>query len=256
MTLLNVNQLYFAYGDRTIFDQVSFDLEPGQIMTILGPNGVGKSTLLSCLTNQLKEANGQININDRPLDSWTPKDLAQHMALVPQDYRSGAHLTVIDYLTTARAPYLGLGQVPNGKDEQLAIDVLEDLGIKQLLHRRLPTLSGGQMQLVAIARALVQEPELLILDEPMAALDLGRQRQVLKIVQQLAKRGVAIILTTHIPNQALLLNDQVGLLFPGGEFLAGHCQEIISSDRLEKLYHCPVKVVYVPELGRSICEMC
>ncbi|MGJ3804830.1 ATP-binding cassette domain-containing protein, partial [Limosilactobacillus fermentum] len=90
MTLLNVNQLHFAYGDRTIFDQVSFDLEPGQIMTILGPNGVGKSTLLSCLTNQLKEANGQININDRPLDSWTPKDLAQHMALVPQDYRSGA----------------------------------------------------------------------------------------------------------------------------------------------------------------------
>ena len=96
MTLLNVNQLHFAYGDRTIFDQVSFDLEPGQIMTILGPNGVGKSTLLSCLTNQLKEANGQININDRPLDSWTPRDMRQTRAHVPRTTQAGPPQTVFD----------------------------------------------------------------------------------------------------------------------------------------------------------------
>ncbi len=255
MSLLSVNQLRFSYGSRTIFDQVSFTLEPGQILTILGPNGVGKSTLLACLTNQHRNITGQITLKNRPLNEWSPTNLAKHMALVPQDYRTGAHLTVIDYLTTARAPYLGLGQVPRAHEEHLANDILTELGIQHLAPQRVQTLSGGQMQLVAIARALVQEPELLILDEPMAALDLGRQRQVLKIVQKLAKRGVAVILTTHVPNQALLLNDQVGLLFADGQFLAGQCQEILNRDRLEKLYQCPLKVVYVPELGRSICEI-
>lgn len=254
MALLTTKNLSFTYRKQSVLKDINLAINSGQILTILGPNGVGKSTLLSCLVSQLPITKQTIFLEGKDLTSLRRQEVAKRIAFMPQKYQITNSLTVMDFITTARVAYLKFYQIPTKKDDALAETVLKSLNIFSLRNRFVNTLSGGQMQLVALAKALIQEPKLLILDEPLAALDFGYQQLILKKLKSLAQQGMAIIMTTHTPNHALFLNNQVGLLYPNQQFVTGNCEKVMTTTNLEQLYHCRLKVFTTPELDYPLCE--
>lgn len=253
--IIKVTNLAFAYPHQDqLFRQVSFTLHPGDVLTLLGPNGVGKSTLLKCLTGQSQPSAGTITLAQGTLNTLTTRQLAHQLALVPQDYRVNADLTVLEYVLTGRAPFHFAFGAPNQRDQQIANAQLNRLNIAALAHRPIRQLSGGQAQLAAIARALAQEPRCLILDEPMAALDLGHQQALLGLIRHLSQSGMAIILTTHTPNHALILGGQTGLFAPNGDFTVGPTDQVITTEHLTATYQANLRVFYSATLGRKVCE--
>lgn len=252
--LLSAEHLAFHYPKQTdLFTDLQLQLHHGEILTLLGPNGIGKSTLLKCLLGLLTPTAGTLTLNGQPLATLTPKQRARIIAYVPQTIPTTTSLSVRDYLLTGRTPYLNFAQSPGATDVALADRILKTLQLSELTARTINTLSGGQAQLVTIARALMQEPELIILDEPTAALDFGRQQQLLSLVQQLAGQNIAVILTTHNPNHALILKQRVGLFGASGHFNYGGI-ELLTEPRLRATYQTKLRLLYVPELGRTICE--
>lgn len=256
MKVLEVNNLSFAYSKtHPVFHNVNFSLEAGEVFTILGPNGVGKSTLLHCLVGLLTPNEGTVIVNGKELGNLKHKTLAQQVAYVPQDYHINSNLTVVDYLLTGRAPYLSFLQTPHQKDVQLAETYLQRFHLSPFRDHPFISLSGGQQQLITIIRALLQEPCLLILDEPMAALDLSRQYEILKLIQDLAQQKITIILTTHLPDHALMLPTTIGLLDSKGSILTGSCEELMTTEQLERIYQVPLTLTYLPRLQRYTCQI-
>lgn len=256
MKVLEVNNLSFAYSKtHPVFHDVNFSLEAGEVFTILGPNGVGKSTLLHCLVGLLTPNEGTVIVDGKELGAVKRKTLAQQVAYVPQDYHVNSNLTVLDYLLTGRAPYLSFLQTPHQKDVQLAETYLQRFHLSPFRDHSFISLSGGQQQLITIIRALIQEPRLLILDEPMAALDLRRQYEILKLIQDLAQQKITIILTTHLPDHALMLPTTIGLLDSKGSMLTGSCDELMTTEQLERIYHVPLTLTYLPDLQRYTCQI-
>ncbi|WP_076461359.1 ABC transporter ATP-binding protein [Limosilactobacillus caccae] len=256
MALLTVKELSFAYPrQEPVFNKIGFSVQPGEILALLGPNGVGKSTLLRCLLGLTPAISGSISLADQQIKQLTRRQIAQQIAYVPQDYQVNSNLTVSDFLITARAPYLGPFQVPREKDQQLVETLLKRFNLDQLKDHPLSSLSGGQQQLVTIIKALVQEPQILILDEPMAALDLNRQQVVLTLLKSLATTGMAIILTTHLPDHVFMLDSTVGLFMPGGKLLVGNSEQLMTKENLETVYQTPLSLTYLPELHRYTCQL-
>ncbi|MTV82188.1 ABC transporter ATP-binding protein [Secundilactobacillus folii] len=256
MSLLTVQNLGFHYsGQPTLFSDLNCTLQPGQILTILGPNGVGKSTFLKCLMGILKPTSGSISLADQPLSQQSVRQRAQQVAYVPQHVPDPGSLTVSDYVVTGRTPYLPFSQTPGAQDYEKVQVALKEFGLGDYAQRRVNTLSGGQFQLITIAKALVQEPRLVILDEPTAALDFGRQRQVLKLIQSMAGHHFAVIHTTHNPNHAFMLGNTVGLFAPDGSFETGQPDELLTEERLRATYQTPLKLIYEPALKRTVCEL-
>lgn len=256
MSLLDVSHLAYHYPKQAVlFQDINCQLQAGQVLTILGPNGIGKSTLLKCLMGLIKPTSGTISMNNVPLAKQSVKQLAQLVAYVPQHVPDPGSLTVNDYVVTGRTPYMSFAQAPGAEEYARVEDALAQLGLTQLANRQVNTLSGGQFQLVTIAKALVQEPQLVILDEPTAALDFGRQRQVLALIQNLAQHHFAVIHTTHNPNHAFQLGHTVGLFSPDGSFMTGTPDELLTEERLQQTYQTPLKLIYEPALGRMICEL-
>lgn len=256
MTLLQINHLSFHYqGQNDLFNDLTCQIQDGEILTILGPNGIGKSTLLKCLMGLLKPTAGAVSVAEQPLSSLTPRQLATMIAYVPQHVPDPGSLTVSDYLVTGRTPYLGFTQTPSDTDYQRVNDALAKLSLTDLKDRNVNTLSGGQFQMVTIAKALVQEPKLVILDEPTAALDFGRQKQVIDLIQSLAADHFAVLHTTHNPNHAFMLGHQVGLFSPDGRFETGTPNKLLTEERLKRTYETDLKLIYERDLGRVVCEL-
>ena len=175
MKVLEVNNLSFAYSKtHPVFHNVNFSLEAGEVFTILGPNGVGKSTLLHCLVGLLTPNEGTVMVNGKKLGNLKHKTLAQQVAYVPQDYHINSNLTVLDYLLTGRAPYLSFLQTPHQKDAQLAENYLQRFHLSPFRDHPFISLSGGQQQLITIIRALLQEPRLLRSEEHTSELQSQR----------------------------------------------------------------------------------
>lgn len=256
MTLLSANHISFAYrSQHPVFKNISLNINPGEIFTILGPNGVGKSTLLKCLLGLNRPQAGKILINKTSIGQLSRRQIARQVAYVPQNYQTNTNLSVMDYLLTARAPFLNILQTPGRSDFQLIITQLQKFGLGSLQDKPLSALSGGQQQLVTIIKALVQEPQLLILDEPMAALDLNRQKKVLTILRSLASSGIAIVLTTHLPDHVFLLNSAVGLFYPNGRLEVGPRDRLMTKEKLSTVYQTSLDLVYLPHLKRYTCQL-
>lgn len=252
--LVEVNNLAFGYrNDKLLFHNVSFTLDQGSVLSILGPNGAGKSTLLNCLANLLTPQSGEIKLKGKRLNEMKLVEVAQILGYVPQIHTPAYAYTVREFAVMGRAPYLGLFQRPSPEDYYLVDEVLKDLGIAHLSDRPYTELSGGERQLVTIARAIVQQPDIIMLDEPTAHLDYGNQLQIVKLIRKLANKGFAIIMTTHTPDHAILLDDQVGVLDYNGELTVGASEEILTEERLRKLYRSDLYLVYVEEVGRKVC---
>ena len=252
--LLGVRDVDFAYpGRQRVLCGVTFDLAPGELCTLLGPNGAGKSTLLNCIMHLLENQRGTIELAGRDVRRLSSREIAQSVAYVPQTTNVAFNYDVRDYVAMGRAPFLKLYSSPTGRDMALVDDALERLGIAHLAGRPYTELSGGQRQLVDVARALAQQPRLILFDEPTSALDYGNQVKVLKMVAELSHEGYAILMTTHNPDHPILLGGSVCLLGRDGHLTKGTASEVMSEETLCKLYDCNLVVRHVEAAGRDVC---
>lgn len=254
---LMAQNLSFSYdGERVLWENVSLSVATGEIFSILGANGAGKSTLLRCLIGFLPPRSGRVWIED---DDGTVYDaqenaraFSKRIGYVPQMQNTSYSFTVRDYVVMGRAPYLRLFQKPGTADYALTDEVLHEMHIYDIRERAINTLSGGQQRQAAIARAIVQEPQLILMDEPTNHLDYGNQFRVVEMIRRLSERGMAVLLTTHLPDQAIYLGGQAGIVTQN-TLIVGNAHDVITEDRLRDLYHMNVQMVYVPEAGRKIC---
>jgi iron complex transport system ATP-binding protein len=236
MAMVVFNNVALGYHHQPVLHNVSFTLQRGEMCCLLGANGCGKTTLMRTLLGLLPVLHGEIALVGKPLPQWSAAKLAQKVAYVPQAHNGPFSYSVIDMVTMGRSAHLGLFASPNLRDRQLALDTLETLGIAHLEQRRFPTLSGGERQLVLIARALVQQPELLVMDEPAASLDFGHQITLLKRIRQLKTAGITLLMSTHHPMHAKAVADTIVTLSPQVGALQGTPQQMLNSASLSRLY--------------------
>lgn len=225
-----------GYGHTVVNRDISFSLLSGQITCLLGTNGSGKTTLLRTLLGLIPACSGQIQIAEKPITSWSANALAQIAAYVPQAHDSPFAFRVLDMVLMGSHPRLSLFSAPGKCEIAHAEAVLSQLGILSLSQRSYATLSGGERQRVLIARALVQQPVLMVMDEPAASLDFGNQIRLLAHIKQLKERGIAVLMSTHHPQHARAVADSVVLLHPGTGTEQGSPDGLLTPTRLAALY--------------------
>lgn len=236
MIIAQANQLAIGYKGKALIEGLSFSIEQGQIICLLGANGCGKTTLMRTLLGLLPSITGEITIADKPLNTWSPTELAKVVAYVPQASHIPFSFNVIDMVMMGRGAHLSFFSMPNKQDKAMAIETLDMLSLSHLAHRTFDTLSGGEKQMVLIARALVQQPKLLIMDEPAASLDFGNQIKLLTQVKALKNLGISVFMSTHHPQHAATLADDVILLTPHTPVRQDKPQHLLTPDNLAHLY--------------------
>lgn len=241
--LLQVRSLSIGHGPRRVLSEVSFSLQRGELLCLLGPNGSGKTTLLRTLLGLLPPQSGEVRLLDRPLSEWSRKALARHIGYVPQAHAGLFAFTVLDIVLMGRAAHVGRFAAPSAKDRAIAMQCLETLGIAALAECIYTQVSGGERQLALIARALAQEPALLFMDEPTASLDFGNQLRVLEHLLQLRERGIAILMSTHQPEHALRCADRTALVGEGGLIAVGATANVATVENLARLYRVPENAI-------------
>lgn len=252
MSEIYTENLSFGYDDRKIIGNVDLTVDDGQVLVILGPNGIGKSTLLSCLSGLHHNYSGKIEIEDKELKQIPDRELSHRLALVSQGVNVRSNLNLFDYLLLGRSAFHSLFSQPNMTDKMRVQSVLKQIGLESYANVSLQDMSGGQKQLAQIGRALVQEPRLLIMDEPTSALDYKNQILVLKLIKALSDKNISIIISTHDPNQAMMIGDNVGLLIDNQTYVQGKTEKILTEQYLTDLYKTPIVSTYNEELGRNI----
>ena len=241
--MLAVDSLAFGYPHHTVGRDVSFALEAGEVMCVLGPNGSGKTTLLRTLLGLLPPHAGQILFQQKSLFSLSRAEIARAAGYVPQAHQPYFAYSVRDMVLMGRSAHLGTFSMPGAHDREVAARVLESLGISPLADRPVTEISAGERQLALVARALAQEPRLLVMDEPTASLDFGNQVRVLERIAALAAGGISILFSTHDPDHAFLAAQRALLLAEGRVLALGAPREVIRADTLQRLYHVAVRVV-------------
>lgn len=245
MSILTFDAVSFHYptNHKQVIENLTLSLPQGAVSAILGPNGAGKTTLLHLALGWLKPQSGRILLHSRPLESYTRRELGQQIGLVPQTEQISFEYTLLEYVLLGRAPYLPPLQMPTAQDCRLALHALEQVGLAEQANRSILKLSGGERQLALLARALVQQPSLILMDEPTAHLDLGNKRRLLDILRILLKRGISVVLTTHEPDFAAAIATYLVLVGNGRVYEAGPLNEVFTSGKISSLYHVPVRIL-------------
>ena len=233
--------LTIGYPDRTVGRGLDVALSTGEVLALLGPNGGGKTTLLKTLLGLLKPKAGEVRLGDKPLDNYSIRERARVVAYVPQVHISTFAFTVETVVMMGRTAHGSLFTRPSGQDRAVAHAALERFGIAALASRPYTMISGGERQLVLLARALAQEPQFIVLDEPTASLDFGNQGKVMREIRALAKSGHGVLFTTHDPNHALRAADRAYLLREGTRIADGPVATVLNWEQLEALYRATVE---------------
>ena len=242
MNVLDVQGLSCGYGGHAVLEDVSFSLAHGQVLVLLGPNGVGKTTLFKTVLGFLPRLAGKVLLGGEETGAWTRRRFAQTVAYVPQSHDAAFGFAVRDMVLMGRTPDLDGLRSPRKEDEDIADAVIEQLGLARLAHRDCTTLSGGELQMVLVARALAQQPRLLVMDEPCASLDLGNQTLLLQRVAELARGGLSVIVTSHDPNHAFLLDSEVVCIGRDKTVEGGRAREVLTPGFLSCLYGTQIGV--------------
>jgi iron complex transport system ATP-binding protein len=242
---LTAQDLSIGYGARVVGTGISLVILPGEVLCLLGPNGAGKTTLFRTLLGLQPALAGQVAIDGVPLEFLRPADIAQRLAYVPQAHVTEFSYSVLDVVLMGRTARLRSFAGPGSEDRRIALDKLESLGIGDLAGEDYTRISGGQRQLVLIARALTQGAPFLVMDEPTASLDFGNQAMVLARIRELA-------LSTHDPDHALLVGTRVAIIAEGGLKAVGKTCDIVTAEALTALYRTEVQVEETPS-GRRVC---
>ena len=233
---LSVENLSFSYGKTPVLRDVTFTAEKGELLSVLGPNGVGKTTLFRCVLGTLAPSSGRVTVDGCDLTTLPPRERARRIAYIPQIHPATFGYTVLDTVLMGAARQLNAFQQPQAAQLRQAEEALEQVGAAHLRERNFAHLSGGEQQLVLIARALAQRAEVLVMDEPTSALDYGNQLRILQMVRRLAAQGYTVVLSTHNPQHALTFAHRLLVLHDGTAAALGRPADVLTPALMEKLY--------------------
>lgn len=240
---LSIQNASFGYhSSDTIWENINIDVFEGECLCLLGPNGCGKTTLFNCINNNFQLKTGQVLLNGRNVQEYTPTELARTMGTVFQEHSAPFPYTSLEVVRMGRTPHLKLLATPNKKDTERAYAIMEELGIAHLAGKRYTQISGGERQLVLIARTLCQEPEVILFDEPTSHLDFKNQAMVLKTVKKLSKKGMTIVMTSHFPNHVYKIATRVAMFGYQGMIAQGPVDEVMTEENLTKTYGVDVLI--------------
>ncbi len=239
---MKVENLCFSYGTHDVLKGIHFEAQYGEFLSVLGPNGVGKSTLFRCMLGLLKPSSGDVIIGDKNVSELTAVELARQIAYIPQSHNPVFNYNVFDMVLMGTTSQIGSFASPGKAQYALVEQALDRLGILHLKDRPYGNLSGGERQLTLIARAIAQQAKILVMDEPSASLDFGNRIRVMQTVRGLCRDGYAVIQSTHDPEQAFMYSDKI-LAIHGGKVLAwGTPAETVTTDLISTLYGVEVEV--------------
>jgi iron complex transport system ATP-binding protein len=245
-TRIRLQGATFSYGEHQVFHGLDLEAGHGDIVCLLGPNGCGKTTLLYCMSGLQRLQSGKVWLGGRDIASLGEVERARTLGFVFQEHHILFPYTVLDVVRMGRAPHLGLFEMPTQRDTEIADAALETVGMEALRLKRYTEISGGERQLALIARALAQEPSVLLLDEPTSHLDFGNQILVLETIARLTQeRGLSVLMATHVPDHALFIASQVAMMKDGRFLAVGAPQEVVTEQNLHALYGIGVKIVSV-----------
>jgi iron complex transport system ATP-binding protein len=244
---LQARDLHFAYNGRAVLRGASLTVRPGEVVSLLGSNGAGKTTLLRLLLGLSRPSTGTVCLNGKPLARYGRRELALHLAYVPQTHVTPFPYKVQEVAMLGRLPYTGLLRAPSRDDRRVVAETLERLGIAHLAERPYSQVSGGERQLTLIARALAQGARLLVMDEPVSGLDYGNQLRFLAHLRALAADGYSVVKATHHPEHALLAATRVALLCDGVVVRDGPAAEVVTPAAIRQLYGVEVSVFHAPD---------
>ena len=250
---IEVKNLGFSYRTRQVLQDICFRVEPGEFLSILGPNGVGKSTLFRCMLGLLSGYTGQVLVDGVDVRRLSPREAARHIAYIPQSSRPVFNYRVFDIALMGATSAISPLRAPGREQMERCRWALEKIGISHLSQRCFHRLSGGEQQLVLIARALVQNAPILMLDEPTANLDYGNQLRVLEQIRALAREGYTIIQTTHNPEQSYLFSDRILALQGGRILLEGTPAQVLTRETIRALYGVEAEVVKLCDDRARVC---
>jgi len=237
--ILEVNNIVFGYNSHPILNEIKFEVARGELLAILGPNGVGKTTLLKCMNAILSPHGGSVLVGGEDVSSLNTMEIARRIGYVAQRSEAG-RLTAYDAILLGRRPHISWRV--SDKDLAIVNAAINRLNLQALAMRYIDQMSGGELQKVAIARALVQEPQLLLLDEPTSSLDLKNQIQILKLIRQVVKgHAMAAVMTMHNLNMALRFADKYLFLKGGAVYAAGRAGDV-EADTIAAVYGVPVEI--------------
>lgn len=249
---LVVDRLSFGYPhSRPLLKEISFCAESGELISLLGPNGTGKTTLFRCILGQLR-ASGEMTLDGQPLSSLSPRQLASRVAYIPQSHSPAFSYPVEEMILMGAAAGLKWFQHPGRTERERLDEVIDSLGLEPLRQRAFDTLSGGEQQLVMMARAMMTDARVWLLDEPAANLDYGNQTRLLLQLQQLAAKGYLLIQSTHSPQQAALYSSRVLALADGKLAGDGEPAKVLDAEMIQTLYDLKVQVCDIPSGGRNV----
>jgi len=238
---LGIRDLKFSYPSVPVLNNVRLEVHPGQIVAIVGKNGAGKSTLIKCINRILEPQQGSIMVDNAEVSRMSRRQIARKMAYLPQRGRQRFPITVFDTVLMGRHPHIEFGSGPD--DERQVARTLEMLGLEDIALRDFNELSGGQQQKVLIARAIAQQVDIFLLDEPTSNLDIRHQLEVMGLLGQLVhNRGISAIVTVHDLNIACRFVDRVIMLCEGTIFAAGTPEDVLTAENIRQVYEVEVRV--------------
>lgn len=249
--MLEAVGLAFGYAGHPVGRDITLSVAAGEVLCLLGPNGCGKSTLFKTLLGLIPALGGRLELDGRPVAAISRKAFAQRVAYVPQATAAYFPFSVFDVVLMGRASRIGSFDGPSRADRKIAASALEELRISHLAERPYTAVSGGERQMTLIARALAQQPAMIVMDEPAASLDFGNQARVLNHISALAAEGIAVVLATHEPGHAFACADTVALMSAGRIVAKGRPEIVLTAEALSALYGVGVRVVM--EAGQGIC---
>lgn len=249
---LRVNNLSFNYNSEvSVFKNISFSIEKGEFTSLLGTNGAGKTTLFKLILGFLKPKEGNIYLDDIPLDKYKIKEKAKKIAYIPQFTQTAFPYTVFNTVLMGTSANLSTLRKPKKKEEDLVLEILDSLKIIHLKDKKVSEISGGERQLALIGRALAQNAKILILDEITSNLDYGNRTLVLDILKDLSRSGYSILLSTHNPEAALIYSDKIITLDKGKISFTGAAKELSENNILSHLYKTPISVRTLEQNGKT-----
>lgn len=233
---IELRQVRVLFGGRPVLENISFLVEQGSLCTLLGPNGAGKTSLIRCLNGFIRPVEGHISILGKDLQSYGRRELSQAVSYVPQHHYPVFSYSVLDFVLLGKTPHLPVFNGPASRDREEALQVLNDLGINHLSSRNYLLLSGGERQLALLARGLVQNTPVMLLDEPTSHLDYHYQHRMLEIVRKMVReRGLTALVSLHDPNLAMEYSDKIIVLQQGRVLAELRCDENAFRLRMEKV---------------------
>lgn len=256
MPLLEARGLSCGYGGKAIVHGASFSLAQKDTLSILGPNGVGKTTLFRTILGLMPAIAGSVLVDGEDTAGWDRRRLAQAMGYVPQGHAASLPFSCFEVVLMGRTPRLSRMENVSGHDREVAGRAMDELSIAHLADRDFNELSGGERQMVLIARALAQEPRILIMDEPTSSLDFANQAHVIARIAELSDSGLAVVITTHDPNQAFMLGGSVAMLGRDGSLSIGSVGGSLTEEALSSLYGVEVGMGAVASASGRKLRVC